>query len=184
MSEDQLTENEELAEEAPDQASAESGAEPEEAPLTLEEQLAQAQAKADEYLDGWQRARAELANFKKRVERERAEMYDAARVAVLARFLDTLDDLERALAAVPEKLDGGGWLEGLLHIERKFRGVLESEGVTEIEAVGQFFDPVLHEAISQEASENHEDGQIIDVVQKGYMLGDKIVRPARVRVAG
>jgi molecular chaperone GrpE len=154
-----------------------------EAPLSLEEQLAQALAQADEYLDGWQRARAELANVKKRMERERNEMYDKTRVPVIARLLNVLDDFERAMENAPESLDGDGWFEGLMHVQRKFAGWLEAEGVTEIDA-GEYFDPAIHEAISQEPSNDHEEGEIIEVVQKGYTLGDQVVRPARVRVAG
>lgn len=165
-----------ISEAAPD---AESEAE---APLSLEEQLAQARAQADEYLDGWQRARAELANVKKRMERERGEMYDRTRIPVIARLLNVLDDFERAMENAPEALNDDGWFEGLLHVQRKFAGWLEAEGVTEIEA-GDHFDPAIHEAISQEPSDNHEEGEIIEVVQKGYKLGDQVVRPPRVRVA-
>ena len=178
MSEEELTE-EQLSEKEPGED--ESG---DEAPPLLEEQLAQAQAQAKEYLDGWQRARAELANFKKRVERERSQMYDAARIALIARFLEILDDFERALGNVPEGLDSDDWFEGLTLIQRKLIGLLEAEGVSEIEAEGQTFDPALHEAIAQEARDDHEEGQIIEVVQKGYMLGERVVRPARVRLAG
>jgi molecular chaperone GrpE len=71
-----------------------------------------------------------------------------------------------------------------MHIQRKFTGLIEAEGVSEIETEGQMFDPALHEAISQEASDDHEEGEIIEVVQKGYKLGDHVVRPPRVRVAG
>lgn len=184
MSEERLVEGEELTEGdgQPEAApEAESG---EEVPLSPEEQLAQAQTQAEEYLDGWQRARAELANYKKRVERERAEMYDRSRIPVIARFLSVMDDFERALENAPEMLGGDSWFEGLTLVQRKFAGLLEAEGVTEIETDGQTFDPALHEAISQEASDQHGEGEIIEVVQKGYMLGDQVVRPARVRVAG
>ena len=179
MSKEQLTKEEQEAGEIE-----EPGTDEEAAKLSPEEQLAQAQAEAKEYLNGWQRARAELSNFKKRVERERGDMYEAARGDIVAHFLDVLDDLERALISAPQELRDDGWFEGLALVQRKFVGVLETEGVTEIEAEGMTFDPALHEAISQETSDDHEEGQIIEVVQKGYRLGDRVVRPARVRVAG
>lgn len=182
MSRDQLTEDEELTEEAQDE-SADAAEEPGE-PLTLEEQLAQAQAQAEEYLDGWQRARAELANYKKRVERERSDMQNTSRFHVIARFLNILDDLQRALENAPESLNGDEWFQGLTLIQRKLGGLLEAEGVTEIDPLGEMFDPMLHEAISQEPSDEHEEGEIIEVLQKGYMMGERVVRPARVRVAG
>jgi molecular chaperone GrpE len=186
LNRDHLTEDEELVEEVPNEASAEAEevVVEAEAPLSPEEQLADTQAKADEYLDGWQRARAELTNYKRRVDRERAEIHATARIPVLARFLDVLDDLERALENAPESLDGDGWFEGLMLVQRKFSSLLEAEGVTEIETAGQMFDPALHEAIAQESSEDHQEGEIIGAVQKGYRLGDHVVRPARVRVAG
>jgi molecular chaperone GrpE len=182
VSRDQLTEDEELTEKAPDE-SAEVAEEASE-PLTLEDQLVQAQAEAEEYLDGWQRARAELANYKKRVERERSEMHNTSRFHIVARFLDILDDLQRALENAPESLDGDEWFQGLTLIQRKLGGLLETEGVAEMDPAGQMFDPMLHEAISQEPSDEHEEGEIIEVLQKGYMLGERVVRPARVRVAG
>lgn len=188
MSAEQFTEGEELTEEAtlpPEQDEGQSSAQDEAGqPLSTEEQLAEAQAQAAEYLDGWQRARAELQNYKKRVDKERAEMQELARVTVLGRFLDILDDFSRALDNAPEDLDDNGWFEGLSLIGRKFRGILEAEGVTEIDAEGGIFDPALHEAVTREDSEEHEEGEIIEVLQKGYMLGNRVVRPARVRVAG
>lgn len=149
----------------------------------LAAQLAAAEALAAEYLDGWQRARAELANYKKRVERERAVWGEITSIEVIAQFLPILDDFERALESPSPETQGQPWLEGITMIYRKLLGILEALNVTEIEAEGQFFDPTLHEAITYEASDDHGEEQIIAVVQKGYMLNDKVVRPARVRVA-
>jgi len=94
--------------------------------------------------------------------------------------LPVLDDLERALAACPADL---AWVDGIELICRKLQGILEAEGLNRIETEGQIFDPHFHEAISQEPSEDHASGQIIAVVQNGYMLGDRVIRPALVRVA-
>ena len=184
LSKEEVTEDKQQADkhiQAPTQAEEEEL--PEGEVLSLEEQVVQAQAQAEEYLDGWQRARAELSNVKKRVERERSEMYVNARVAVIARFLEIMDDFERALQNVPQEFAGDGWIEGLTLIHRKFASFLEVEGVSEIEAAGKEFDPAFHEALSEQDSEEHQEGQIIVVVQKGYMLGGHVVRPARVIVA-
>ncbi|MCS6908251.1 MAG: nucleotide exchange factor GrpE [Anaerolineales bacterium] len=157
------------------------------AEVTLEEDLqakiSELERKASEYLDGWQRARAEFANYKKRVEREQAQMYQLASGAVLKKFLDVVDDLERALKNCPPEIGGTEWVQGIELIYRKLLGILEAEGVTKMEAEGQQFDPTLHEAISHEEVEGYVDGQIIEVVKQGFLLGDRVLRPAMVRVA-
>ena len=154
-----------------------------EGPSTLEDlqkQLVELQAQADEYKDGWQRSAADFQNYRRRVEAEKAETYQAAVGSIIKRYLPVLDDLERALAACPADL---AWVDGIELIRRKLQGILESEGLQRIETEGQMFDPHIHEAISQEPSEEHTSGQIIAVVQNGYMLGDRVIRPALVRVA-
>lgn len=149
----------------------------------FQSELQEALARADEYLDGWQRARAEFTNYKKRVEREQALAHQTAAGNILKRYLDISDDLERALKNRPQGEEGATWAEGIDLIYRKLVSTIESEGVKKIDTEGQFFDPMLHEAISQEDSDHHESGQIIEVVQPGYMLGERVLRPARVRVA-
>lgn len=149
----------------------------------LQAELDEAKAKASEYLDGWQRAMAEFANYKKRIEREQTLNQHMAKANVIKHFLDIFDDLDRALKNRPEAGDAGGWVDGIELINRKFLTYLQNEGVEPIEAEGQFFDPNLHEAISQEDHADLESGQIIGVVQQGYRLGDRVLRPARVRVA-
>jgi molecular chaperone GrpE len=149
----------------------------------LQKELEDTQAKASEYLDGWQRARADFANYKRRIEREQAQVYQVAAGNVLKRYLEVSDDLERALKNRPQDGEGAIWANGVELIYRKLVAILEAEGVKLMEAEGQFFDPNFHEAISQEESAQHESGKIIEVLQPGYMLGDRVLRPARVRVA-
>jgi len=150
---------------------------------SLKEELSQAQAKANEYLDGWQRAMAEFSNYKKRIEREQTQAQQWATANVIKRYLELFDDLERALKNRPQDNETARWAEGVELIYRKFLNYLENEGVQLIETEGQFFDPNLHEAISQEDHPELESGQIIAVVQQGYRLGERVLRPARVRVA-
>lgn len=162
------------------------GSEPEAAPevssalADLENQLAEAQSRAAEYKDGWQRALAEFQNYKRRADAEKAETYQMAVGDVVKQYLPVLDDMERALAHRPADL---AWADGIELIYRKLQSILEAEGLTRIEAEGQAFDPNFHEAVSQEPSEEHESGQVIAVVRNGYMLGEKVLRPAQVRVA-
>lgn len=137
----------------------------------------------EEYLDGWQRARADFANYKKRIEREQREAYRRAAGDILTRYLGIVDDLERAMKDRPTEGDPGNWADGVELIYRKLRSVLEAEGVESIEALGQPFDPNLHEAISHEESDEQPAGYVIDVVQQGYRMGDQVLRPALVRVA-
>jgi molecular chaperone GrpE len=151
--------------------------------MALRQELEEQKAKAVEYLDGWQRARAEFANYKKRIEKEQEDMVKFANGAFITKLLPVIDDFERAFQTLPLGLMGMTWLEGIVLIQRKLQMLLEQEGVTVIEAEGQVFDPILHQAVTHEESEEHEEGQIIGEVQKGYKMGDKVLRPSLVRVA-
>jgi molecular chaperone GrpE len=145
----------------------------------LEKQLAEAQSQVAEYKDGWQRAVADFQNYRRRVQVEKDEAYQIALGSVIRRYLPILDDLERALQNKP----ADPWAEGIELIYRKLKTILENEGVRPIEAEGQPFDPNIHEAISEEPAEGVESGTVIGVVQNGYMLGERVLRPATVRVA-
>ena len=158
--------------------------------LSLEEQveslyssLDDMTAKADEYLDGWQRARAEFANYKKRILKENAEIHQVARGDVIKIYLDILDDLSRALDERPTQGEGKSWAEGIELIVQKLQSRMETEGVKPMNPLGEDFDPNIHEALMQEESEEYDSGQIIAVVQEGYWIGEKVLRPALVRVA-
>jgi len=146
----------------------------------LKKQLEENQAQAAEYKDGWQRAVADFQNYRKRVERENSGVYQNALAEIIKSYLPIVDDLERALQSRPADL---AWVEGIELIYRKLQAILEAEGVKRIEAEGQVFDPNVHEAISQEPAEGQESGRVIAVVQNGYMLGERVIRPAMVRVA-
>ncbi len=146
-------------------------------------ELEELRLQAEEYLQGWQRARAEFANYKKRVEKEMQEAYQRAAGDILARYLFIMDDLERALKERPEGSEASAWADGVELIYRKFENILESQGVEPVPAIGEMFDPNLHEAISHEDSDSHRAGEVIDVIQRGYAMGDRILRPALVRVA-
>ena len=150
---------------------------------SLRGDLESLQSKSQEYLDGWQRERAEFANYKRRVEKEREQAYQNAVGVVVRRYFDVMDDLERALKNRPADGDGSVWAAGIELIYRKLLGALEAEGVQQMNAEGQFFDPTQHEAISQEPSLQHESGQIIEVLKNGYVISDRVLRPALVRIA-
>ncbi len=146
-------------------------------PLTV--QLEEEKEKAQSYLASWQRAAADYQNYKRRVEQEREELARLANAAFIMNLLPMVDDLERALQSVDSHVAGLTWLDGIRLIHRKFQHLLEANGVTEIEADGQKFDPNVHEAVMFGEG---EEGQVIGVAQKGYMLAGRVLRPAMVVV--
>lgn len=162
----------------------ETGAETNEAaPLSLEAQLAAAQEEAVKNLDGWLRTQAEFANARKRLEKQRAEAYANATGDVIAKLLPVMDDFERAIGSVPSDVASVTWFEGIQLVHRKLNQLLEQFNVVAIEAVGQTFDPNLHEALSQEPSDQFSAGTVTRVLQKGYKVGERIIRPSLVYVA-
>ncbi len=151
---------------------------------TLKRELEEARAQAQEYLEGWQRERAAFANYRKRVEAERAQFAAEATALFIRKLLPILDDFERALQTLPDNLRHLTWVEGVVLIYRKLQLALESEGVRPIEVKpGDPFDPMLHEAVLYEPAEGFEEGQIVEELQKGYRLGERVLRPTLVKVA-
>jgi len=149
----------------------------------LQSALEEAKDEADEYLDGWRRAQAEFSNYKKRQRAEQAKIRELANANLLRKLLPVLDDFERAMATIPDAMAKLSWSQGLLMIKRKLEAILETEGVEPIETEGEVFDPYYHEAVTHEEMPGYEGGDIIGEVQKGYVLGDRVLRPALVRVA-
>ncbi len=141
----------------------------------LKSQLAEAESKASEYKDGWARSQAEFQNYKKRIERDNELTYASMKGDIVKKVLPVLDDLELALQNRPAD---NAWANGIELIARKLQNILESEGVKRIEAKGLAFDPNFHDAITNEPSEEVESGHVIDVVRNGYMLGERVIRPA------
>ncbi|MBK8984838.1 MAG: nucleotide exchange factor GrpE [Chloroflexi bacterium] len=150
---------------------------------TLEEQLEAARAEAAKNLDGWMRVQAEFANARKRMDKQRVDIHYRAVADAAEKLLPIVDDFERAMESVPETIGGDVWFEGMQLVYRKLTNILEGMNVKAIEAVGQPFDPNCHEAIMQEASDDYESGTVTRVLQKGYMLGDRVIRPSLVYVA-
>lgn len=141
------------------------------------------QKQAQDYLAGWQQERATFANYKKRIEREMKDVGQNAAVEAMMGLLPVIDDLERAMSSVPAELQGNSWLNGMSAVSRKFQKVLEDRGVTVIDPKGQAFDPNRHEAVAMEDSSEVESGHVTMTLQKGYALGERVLRPALVRVA-
>ncbi len=147
---------------------------------SLKKRLSEAEAKTSEYKDSWLRSQAEFQNYRKRVDRDNELLYASMKGDIVKKVLPVLDDLERALQNRPA---GDPWANGIELVARKFQNILENEGVKKIEALGAEFDPNFHEAISHEPADGAKSGHVIGVVQNGYMIGDRVIRPAMVRVA-
>lgn len=153
------------------------------AELTLAERLEKAEAQAAEYLDGWQRERAEFANARKRLEKSRAEARQNATIEVISRLLPILDDFERALDAAPPAIAQDDWFDGIVLVHRKLVGILDGEGIERIPTIGEAFDPNIHDAVMQEASEEYDSGTVVRELRSGYRLEQRLIRPAMVIVA-
>ena len=150
----------------------------------LSAQLEAAKALAAEHLTSLQRTAADFANFKRRTSEDRERDLGLASELLLRKLLAVADDFDRALDAMPAELKGVGWIDGVVLVDRKLRALLESEGVSVIEAVGRPFDPREHEAIASVPGTGRPDGEIVAEVQRGYRVRDKVLRPALVAVAG
>jgi molecular chaperone GrpE len=152
-------------------------------PLTIEEQLTAVQAEAEDYKDRWLRSQAEFANARKRMEKQRLDTYSNATANVIDKLLPIVDDFDRAMENLPAEIEGHSWLEGIQLVQRKLFATLENFNVTPIEAIGELFDPNLHEAITQEPTDEFESGMVCRVLQTGYRIGDRVIRPSLVVVA-
>jgi molecular chaperone GrpE len=145
-------------------------------------ELDEARSQSEEHLRNWQRSAADFSNYKRRTDDERATTAQFANALLIGKLLSVLDDFDRALENVPADAYES-WLEGVRLVDRKLRAVLESEGVTEIEALGLPFDPNVAEAVVHEDTTEYPDNQVIGELQRGYRLHDRVIRPALVRVA-
>jgi molecular chaperone GrpE len=155
--------------------------EPQGPPVDLNARVAELEAARDEYLALAQRVQADFDNFRKRATREHERLVAHAHERLVRELLPVLDDLERTLEAA-ERHEEAALVDGVRLVERSLRNALEKEGLVEIETDGAF-DPHVHEALLAQPREGAETGSVVEVVQRGYRLGDKVVRPARVIVA-
>jgi len=161
-------------------------AEPSDAPsadtLVSTDQLADALRERDQYYDRWMRKAAEFDNYRRRIERERKEQSDQAVVDLLQDLLLIVDDFDRAMT-VDAGESAEAYRRGIELIQTKLYDLLKKLNVRPIEALGADFDPKIHQAVIQESSPGHRDGEVIGELRKGYMLGDRLLRPAMVKVA-
>jgi len=161
-----------------DESRSEESARPEEGG-SLETALAEEKAKAASYLGNWQRAQADLANYRRRAEAEKEETARFANTFLALSLLPILDDWGRAFGAIPRELAGQPWVEGIRLVDRKLRATLEAQGLSPIKSEGELFDPSIHEAARQEPG---KEGYVVRELEKGYRFRDRVIRPAKVAV--
>ncbi len=145
----------------------------------LKQTLAEETEKAQSYLANWQRAQADFINYKRRTEQEKEELGKFANANLILSLLPILDDFERAFSVIPEEQAKLDWVEGIKLVARKLRSSLEAQGLTQIKAVSEPFDPNFHEAVKQDKG---KEGIVIHELHKGYLLNGKLLRPAAVIV--
>ena len=146
---------------------------------SLKQALAEERDKSSANLAGWQRAQADLTNYKRRVEQEKEEIGRFGNTAIILSLLPILDDFERAIASAPDDLVKHSWVDGIMLIERKLQSNLKAQGLCQIKALGELFDPNLHEAVMQGKG---KEGIVVEEIEKGYKLNGRLIRPSKVVV--
>lgn len=147
-------------------------------------ELEKLRAESEEYQQRLLRTQADFDNFRRRTVKEKEELGKYASAKLITELLPVIDNFERALSSAGESTDASSYTKGVEMIFRQLEGVLKAEGLTPMEAEGQPFNPEFHQAIMQVGSDEHEEGVVVEVVQKGYLLKDKVLRPAMVKVSG
>ena len=154
-----------------------------EAGAQMSDELEEALRENDHFRKMAQRAQADLINYRRRTEEEKAELRRNANSNLLLKILSVNDDLGRTIEHVPEKGEAGAWLEGLTLVQRNLQNMLQAEGVAKIEAEGQPFEPWEHEAVFHEVTPDGKEGMVVKVIQDGYKLHGRVLRPAQVTVS-
>jgi molecular chaperone GrpE len=145
----------------------------------LKKEITEYKTRAENNLAGWQRAQADFINFKRRSDQEKEDTVKFGNAMLILKILPVLDDFERAIGSLPDDHKKNTWSEGIRLIEKKLRTILESQGLSPIQAVGELFDPRLHEAVRQDKG---KEGIIVEEMERGYKFQDRVIRPSKVVV--
>jgi len=149
----------------------------------IKKELKLAKEKAEEYLKNWQRSQADYLNLKRRVEEEKKEMISSANIDLILQILPVLDNFRRAFQHIPSKFKDDDWVMGIKHLERQLENVLKNEGLERINTEGTVFNPHLHEAILLEKKPGVKKGTILEELEAGYKIRDRVIKAAKVKVA-
>lgn len=150
---------------------------------SLRQAIEQLQGEVETNLNGWQRSRAEFNNYRRRTQQQLSDSKQQGELDALAKFLPIIDDFERAFDNIPADLTDNAWVKGTTLILKNMQKVLNDYQVEILDPVGEEFDPKLHQAIGTDADSDYQSGQVTTTLQKGYKSGDRVLRPALVRVA-
>lgn len=148
----------------------------------LKKKLKEYQKEREEYLAGWQRSRADFINFKREEGERFKNFFELEKTEMILKILPVLDNLEKAKRELLASKKLSNYLEGLNQIEKQFQGFLQKEGVEEIKCLGEKFNPNFHQAVEEVGVKDKKSGEILEVIQKGYRLAGRVIRPARVKV--
>ena len=151
--------------------------------IGTEKALENCQKERDEYLAGWKRAQADFLNYKKEEAGRKEELLKYANEKLILKLLPILDNFYIAEKEMPKKLKEDQWAKGILKIKEQILEFLKREGVEAIESLGKEFNPIFHEAVEMVEKEGEKEGTIVEEVRKGYFFQDKILRPAKVKIA-
>jgi len=149
----------------------------------IENEIEECKRLKEEYLAGWQREKADFINYKKEESARVSELMDYFRAQQVLEILKVIDNWDRAMKHTPKELENSPWLKGIEMIENQLKEFLKSEGVEEIKAEGEKFNPEFHEVIEEQEDGSGESGDILEVLEKGYTLNNKLIRPAKVKVS-
>lgn len=145
-------------------------------------ELEKCRKQRDEYLAGWQRAKADFLNYKKQEMERLKKVMEYTSQELILKILPILDNLEKAKTQIPPDFKDNEWVKGISQITSQLQDLLRKEGIEEIKAIGEKFDPNFHEALEKIEVENKEPGEVIEEVQKGYTLNGKVIRPTKVKI--
>ncbi|KKP98852.1 MAG: Protein GrpE [Parcubacteria group bacterium GW2011_GWD2_38_12] len=148
----------------------------------LEKELIECKQKAEEYLLGWQRERADFVNYKRDETKIQEESRFYMKSKIIYEFLAILDNFDMALNHMPEDLKDNNWVKGVSHIRQQLEMILRGEGAEEIKCIGDKFDPTLHESL-EDIESDEESGIILEELQKGYKLDGRVIRPSKVKIS-
>lgn len=149
----------------------------------LKKELKQCRKERDDYLAGWQRARADFLNYKKEEAGRTERILDYANEELILKILPILDNIYLAEKEIPKDLKNNKWVEGILQIRNYFQDFLRNQGVEEIKSIGEKFNPNFHEVVETVEKEDKDSGVIVEEIQKGYKLKGKLIRAAKVKVS-
>lgn len=180
----EIVENEQDAQASEEATEETNGAATEESAEQLQAKIEALTAQVDDYAQRLARSQADFDNFRKRTIREKEELGKYASSKLITELVPVIDNFGRALDTLPEGEGAESFVKGVQMIHRQFESVLQAEGLTAMNTVGEPFNPEFHQAVMQVESDEHEEGIVVEELQKGYMLKDKVLRPAMVKVSG